>query len=71
MGKLTDWKEIINKRIRKYTSLAPFFFRLLRVGLGEVFFASSNLGLVRNRDGLWDILPQSFSVKTKSLVSAG
>ncbi|MFN8319334.1 MAG: histidine kinase [Saprospiraceae bacterium] len=64
MGKLTDWKEIINNKDQKIYKLGSVF-SIAEGRAGEVFFASSNLGLVRNRDGLWDILPQSFSVKNQ------
>lgn len=64
MGKLTDWKEIINKKDQKIYKLGSVF-SIAEGRAGEVFFASSNLGLVRNRDGLWEILPHSFSVKNQ------
>lgn len=64
LGKLTDWKEIINKKDQKVYRLGSVF-SITEGRPGEMFFASTNLGLVRNRDGVWDILPLSFSLKNQ------
>ncbi|MBP9193124.1 MAG: histidine kinase [Saprospiraceae bacterium] len=62
--KTTEWKEIINRKDNKPYKLGSVFS--LMEGLpGEIYLASSNLGLVRYKDGLWDLVPHSFSVKNQ------
>jgi ligand-binding sensor domain-containing protein len=62
--KTTEWKEIINRKDNKLYKLGSVFS--LMEGLpGEIYLASSNLGLVRYKDGLWDLVPHSFSVKNQ------
>lgn len=64
LGKFTDWKEIVNKKDQKVYRLGSVF-SIAEGRPGEMFFASTNLGLVRNRDGIWDISPKSFSLKNQ------
>ncbi|MBK7787725.1 MAG: histidine kinase [Saprospiraceae bacterium] len=62
--KTTEWKEIINRKDNKPYKLGSVFS--LMEGLpGEIYMASSNLGLVRYKDGLWDLVPHSFFVKNQ------
>lgn len=62
--KKSEWKEIVNRKDNKPYKLGSVF-SLIEGLPGEIYMASSNLGLVRYKDGKWDLIPHSFSVKNQ------